>query len=242
MSDKPRVALFVTCLVDQLAPTTGRAAVRILTAAGCDVTFPEAQTCCGQPAFNSGFPEEARRLARHFVEVFEPYDAVVAPSGSCTAMVRAYYPSLFDGAERDRIAALTARTYELTEYLVEVLDRPELGAQVDRTVSYHASCHLLRELGVRDAPRRLLDAAGVELVELRDAARCCGFGGTFSVLHPEIGVPMADEKLDDAVAAGAGCLVACDTGCLAHLQGRARERGLDLDVEHVATVVAAGLP
>ena len=241
MSDRPTVALFVTCLVDQLAPATGQAACRLLDAAGCDVEFPRAQTCCGQPAFNSGFPADARRLARHFADVFEPYEAVVAPSGSCTAMVRSYYPSLFDGPERARFEAIAAKTYELTEFLVDVRSQPDVGAHVDRPVSYHASCHLLRELGVRDAPRQLLDAAGADLVELADAERCCGFGGTFSVVHPEIGVPMADEKLDQAVTAGAGCLVACDTGCLAHLAGRARARGLDLDVLHVADVVAAGL-
>ncbi len=241
MSDRPRVALFVTCLVDQLAPSTGQAAYRLLDAAGCDVEFPAAQTCCGQPAFNSGFPGDARRLARHFADVFGPYEAIVAPSGSCTAMVRVYYPTLFEASERDRFEAIAAKTYELTEFLVDVRDRPDLGARVDRPVSYHASCHLLRELGVTDAPRRLLDAAGVDLVELPDPERCCGFGGTFSVVHPEIGVPMADDKLDQAVAAGTGCLVACDTGCLAHLAGRARTRGLSLEVRHVVDVVAEGL-
>jgi L-lactate dehydrogenase complex protein LldE len=241
VSDRPLVALFVTCLVDQLAPATGQAACRLLEAAGCDVEFPSAQTCCGQPAFNSGFPGDARRLARHFADVFESCETIVAPSGSCTAMVRAYYPSLFEGPERARFEAIAAKTYELTEFLVDVRSQPDLGARVHRPVSYHASCHLLRELGVRDAPRRLLDTAGVDLVELADAERCCGFGGTFSVMHPEIGVPMADEKLDQAVTAGAGCLVACDTGCLAHLAGRARARGLDLEVTHVADVIAAGL-
>ena len=241
MTDRPSVALFVTCLVDQVAPATGQAACRLLDAAGCDVDFPTAQTCCGQPAFNSGFPGDARRMARHFADVFEPYEAIVAPSGSCTAMVRAYYPTLFEGSERARFDSIAAKTYELTEFLVDVRGRPDLGAHVETSVSYHASCHLLRELGVADAPRRLLDAAGVRIVELTDPERCCGFGGTFSVVHPEIGVPMADEKLDQAVAAGAGCLVACDTGCLAHLQGRARARGLPLEVRHVADVVAGGL-
>ncbi len=237
----PQVALFVTCLVDQVSPETGRSAVRLLEAAGCEVTFPAGQTCCGQPAFNSGYPADARRLARHFVDVFADAEAVVAPSGSCVAMVRCYYPTLFTEPERTRVEALAAKTYELTEYLVDVLGRPDLGAHVDTTVAYHPSCHLLRELGVRDAPRRVLDAAGAPVVELVDAERCCGFGGTFSVLHPEISVPMADEKLDRVVATGARTVTACDTGCLVHLATRARHRGLDLAVRHVADVVADGL-
>jgi len=237
----PQVALFVTCLVDQVSPETGRSAVRLLEAAGCEVTFRTGQTCCGQPAFNSGYPADARRLARHFVDVFADAEAVVAPSGSCVAMVRCYYPTLFTGPERTRVEAVAAKSYELTEYLVDVLGRPDLGAHVDTTVAYHPSCHLLRELGVRDAPRRVLDAAGAPVVELVDAERCCGFGGTFSVLHPEISVPMADEKLDRVVATGARTVAACDTGCLVHLATRARHRGLDLTVRHVADIVADGL-
>jgi L-lactate dehydrogenase complex protein LldE len=237
----PQVALFVTCLVDQVAPATGRSAVRLLEAAGCEVTFPSAQTCCGQPAYNSGYPADARRLARHFVDVFGDAEAIVAPSGSCTAMVRRYYPTLASGTERARIEAVAAKTYELTEYLVDVLGRPDLGAHVETPVVYHASCHLLRELGVRDAPRRVLDAAGVPVVDLVDEERCCGFGGTFSVLHPEISVPMADEKLDRAVASGARTIAACDTGCLVHLATRAQARQLDLTLRHVADVVADGL-
>ena len=237
----PRVALFVTCLVDQVSPSTGRAAVRLLEAAGCEVTFPAAQTCCGQPAFNSGYPADARRLARHFAAVFADADAVVAPSGSCVAMVRRYHPTLVSGPERSRLAAVSAKTYELTEYLVDVLGRPDLGARVDTPVTYHASCHLVRELGVRDAPRRLLAAAGTPIESMVDEERCCGFGGTFSVLHPEISVPMADEKLDRAMASGARTIAACDTGCLLHLATRAQHRGLDVDVRHVADLVAEGL-
>ncbi len=237
-----RVGLFVTCLVDQFAPQTGRSAVRLLEAAGCTVEFPEAQTCCGQPGFNAGFPDDARRLARHFTDVFEPYEAIVAPSGSCAAMVHRYYPTLFDGAERDRVAAVSAKTYELTQFLVDVLERPDLGIGVEGTVTYHASCHLLRELGVADAPRQLLDDAGVTIADMVDVERCCGFGGSFSVSHPEISVPMADEKLDRAVASGAPQLTACDTGCLLHLATRARRRGVPLEFRHVADVLAEGLP
>jgi L-lactate dehydrogenase complex protein LldE len=235
------VALFVTCLVDQMAPSTGRSAVRLLEAAGCEVAFPEAQTCCGQPAFNSGYRRDALRLARHFASVFGNYETIVAPSGSCVAMVRRYFPTLADGEERARFEAIGQKTYELTEFLVDVLGRPDLGARADEPVTYHPSCHLLRELGVRDAPRRLLDAAGVPVVELADEERCCGFGGTFSVLHPEIAVPMADAKLDQAMATGARTLTACDTGCLLHLATRAQRRGLELELRHVADLLAGGL-
>ena len=237
-----RVALFVTCLVDQVAPSTGRSAVRLLEAAGCDVAFPEAQTCCGQPAFNAGYRRDARRLARHFAAVFGEHEAIVAPSGSCVAMVRQYYPTLVSGEERARLEAIAAKTYELTEFLVDILGRPDLGARAEGSVAYHPSCHLLRELGVRDAPRRLLDAAGIPAVDLADAERCCGFGGAFSVLHPEIAVPMADEKLDHAVTTGVRTLTACDTGCVVHLATRAQRRGLDLAVRHLADVIAEGLP
>jgi L-lactate dehydrogenase complex protein LldE len=236
-----QVALFVTCLVDQLAPATGQSAVRLLEAAGCEVIFPAAQTCCGQPAFNTGFPADAQRLARHFLDVFEPYDAVVAPSGSCAAMVHHFYPTLFDGAERQRAASVAAKTYELTQFLVDVLDRPDLGATCDVSVTYHASCHLLRELGVDDAPRKLLAAAGVTIAEMTEADRCCGFGGTFSIEHPEMAVPMADVKLDRALATQSATLVACDSGCLLHLGTRADERGLAITFRHVADVIADGL-
>ena len=238
-----QVALFVTCLVDQVAPDTGRAAVRLLEVAGCEVEFPADQTCCGQPAYNSGFPDDARRLALHFLDVFEGYEAVVSPSGSCAAMVRHYYPELWNDLPgmRRRAEAVGERTYELTEFLVDVLGHPDLGAQVGGQVTYHASCHLLRELGVREAPRRVLNAAGVQIVEMADPERCCGFGGTFSVTLPEISVPMADAKLDMAVATGVRTLVACDTGCLLHLATRARRRGLDIECRHVADVVGTGL-
>lgn len=236
-----RVALFVTCLVDQLAPETGRSACRLLEAAGCDVEFPPAQTCCGQPAANSGYPDAACRLAHHFLDVFEPFEAVVSPSGSCTAMVRRF-PELLQGPDRTRAEQVASKTHELTEFLVDVLERPDLGATSAATVAYHPSCHLLRELRVSTAPRQLLATAGATVTELDDEDRCCGFGGTFSAFHPEISVPMADAKLDRAVAAGAPTVVACDTGCLVHLASRAARRGLTLDFRHVADVVSDGLP
>jgi L-lactate dehydrogenase complex protein LldE len=236
------VALFVTCMVDTVTPDTGVAAVRLLEAAGCAVEFPEAQTCCGQPAVSAGEPEAAARLARHFVAVFEPYDAVVAPSGSCAAMVHHWYTRLLDGGWRERAAALADRTYELSQYLVDVLDRADLGAHVDGRVTVHDACHGLRNLGVGDAPRALLAAAGAEIVEMDEAQTCCGFGGTFAVNHGEIATPLADAKLAFASSTGADWLVACDQACLLHLEGRRRRVGADGPRPvHIADLLAAGL-
>ncbi|HZP30278.1 MAG TPA: (Fe-S)-binding protein, partial [Acidimicrobiia bacterium] len=204
---RPRVALFVTCMVDTVTPDTGIAAVRLLEAAGCTVEFPPAQTCCGQPAVSAGEPEAAARLARHFVEVFEPYEAIVAPSGSCAAMVHHWYTRLLDGGWRERARAVAARTFELSQYLVDVLGRADLGARVDARVTVHDACHGLRNLGVQGAPRVLLAAAGAEIVEMDEAQTCCGFGGTFAVAHGEISTPLADAKLGFASATGADWLV-----------------------------------
>lgn len=187
----PTVALFVTCVVDQLAPEVGIGAVRLLEAAGVAVEFPSAQTCCGQPACNAGEPEAATRLARHFLDVFEPHEAVVAPSGSCVAMVHHWYERLLTGRDAECARALAAKTYELTSYLVDEIGAPDLGARIDATVTVRDACHGLRTLGVRDAPRRLLEAAGATIVELEEPETCCGFGGTFSVEHGEIAAPLA---------------------------------------------------
>ncbi len=238
----PEVALFVTCLVDQFAPEAAIGAVRLLEAAGCKVTFPEAQSCCGQPAVNTGEPEAAAVLARHFVEVFEPYPAVVSPSGSCVAMVHHWYPQLLEGAWRDRAVALAERTYELSGYLADVLDQTDLGARVDDLVTVHDACHGLRVLGTREAPRRLLAGAGAELVEMSEPEICCGFGGTFAAKHPEMSAPMADDKLAQAAATGARWLVACDSGCLLHLAGRRRRTGTGPEPVHLAELLARGLP
>jgi L-lactate dehydrogenase complex protein LldE len=238
----PTVALFVTCMVDTVTPDTGVAAVRLLEAAGCTVEFPAAQTCCGQPAVSAGEPEAAARLARHFVEVFEPYEAVVAPSGSCAAMVHHWYTRLLEGRWQERAAKLAARTYELSQFLVDVLGRADLGARVDGRVTVHDACHGLRNLGVGAAPRALLAAAGADIVEMDEAQTCCGFGGTFAVSHGEISTPLADAKLAFAASTGADWLVACDQACLLHLEGRRRRvaAGGPRPV-HVADLLAAGL-
>jgi L-lactate dehydrogenase complex protein LldE len=237
----PEVALFVTCLVDQFAPDAGVAAVRLLEAAGCSVAFPAAQSCCGQPALNTGEPEAAAVLARHFVEVFEPCETIVSPSGSCVAMVHHWYPRILEGAWRERAEAVVSRTHELTGYLADVLHRTDLGARVEESVTVHDACHGLRVLGLKGASRRLLEAAGATVVEMDDPEVCCGFGGTFAAKHGEISTPMADDKLAQAEATGARYLVACDSGCLLHLAGRRRRTGRGPEPLHVAELLARGL-
>lgn len=235
------VAVFATCLVDNLCPGVAVAAVRLLEAAGCTVVFPEAQSCCGQPAMNTGEPEAAATLARHFVETFEPYDAIVSPSGSCTAMVHHWYPQLLDGSWRSRAEAVATRTHELATYLVDVLGRDDLGARVGASVTVHDACHGLRVLGLKAAPRRLLEAAGAEVVEMAEPEICCGFGGTFAEKHPEMSAPMADDKLSQAAATGADYLVAGDAGCVLHLAGRRRRSEVGPEPIHYAEVLARGL-
>ena len=240
------VALFVTCVVDQFAPAAGVAAVRLLEAAGCRVVFPEAQSCCGQPALNTGEPEAATILARRFVEVFEPYEAVVSPSGSCVAMIHHWYPRILAGSGGDwaaRTERVVARTHELSGYLADVLGRVDLGCRLGAgdDVTVHDACHGLRVLGVKEAPRRLLAAAGATVVEMSDPESCCGFGGTFAVKHGEISAPLADDKLASADATGARWLVACDSGCLLHLGGRRRRTGAGPEPIHLAELLARGL-
>ncbi len=238
----PMVALFVTCVVDQLSPGVGVGTVRLLEAAGVTVDFPPAQTCCGQPACNAGEPEAATRLARHFLDVFEPYEAVVAPSGSCVAMVHHWYERLLTGRDAERARTLAAKTYELTSYLVDVLGQVDLGAHIDDSVTVHDACHGLRTLGVRDQPRRLLEAAGATLIDLEESETCCGFGGTFSVKHGEIAGPLADDKLGHAAATGAKWLVSGDVACLLHLEGRRRRTRVGPEPVHIAQLLASGLP
>ncbi len=237
----PTVALFVTCVVDALTPDTGIAATRLLEAAGCKVEFPVAQTCCGQPAITAGQPEAAAVLARRFVETFEPYEAVVAPSGSCAATVHHWYTRVLEEPWRSRAASLAERTYELTQYLVDVVGRPDLGARVEATVAVHDACHMLRNLGVRTPPRTLLGHAGATIVEMDEADVCCGFGGLFATAHGEVSAPLADAKLGFAAATHADCLVACDQACLLHLAGRRRRTGVGPPPVHLADLLAAGL-
>jgi L-lactate dehydrogenase complex protein LldE len=245
MSTPDRVSLFITCIVEQFFPQVGRATVEVLERCGLQVDFPEAQTCCGQPAFNTGYRDEARRVARAWLAAFRDSQAIVAPSGSCVSFVRNHFAELFHDspAELAEARRLSLRTWELTEFLVSVLRRDDIGAAFAGKVGYHESCHLLRELEISSQPRSLLrKVRGLELRELDLAKECCGFGGTFSVKFPELSVAMADEKLRSAVRAGAETLVACDTSCLMHLDGRARRLGVPLRCLHIAELLAGCQP
>jgi len=237
----PRVALFVTCLVDLIRPSIGFAAVKLLEQAGCTVEVPAAQTCCGQPAYNSGDEADTRAIARNVIEAFEGYDYVVAPSGSCAGMIREHYPALF--AETPELYAraqhLAKRTYELVSFLVDIRGMTQVAARYDGVASYHDSCSGLRELGIKAQPRLLLGSvAGLSLTELPGAETCCGFGGTFCIKYPEISTRMVDDKAADVVATGADTLLAGDLGCLMNMAGRLARRGDIIRVRHVAEVLA----
>lgn len=238
---KPRVALFVTCLVDLYRPSIGFAAIRLLEQAGCQVEVPRAQTCCGQPAYNAGDRATARDLARGILEAFGGYDYVVVPSGSCGGMLKHHMPHLFDNDPnlRARAMALGDRTFELISFLTDVMGLDRVSGQYrGGPVTYHDSCSGLRELGVKEQPRRLLRGIGAEVVEMADPEVCCGFGGTFCVKYPEISVRMASDKARDIVATGASTVVAGDLGCLLNMAGRLQREGHTTQVRHVAEVLA----
>ena len=238
---KHRVALFVTCLVDLHRPSIGFAAIRLLEQAGCTVEVPRAQTCCGQPAYNAGDRTTARDLAQGIVEAFEGYDYVVVPSGSCGAMLKRHLPHLFDDDPnlRVRADALAARTFELVRFLTDVLGVETLPARwTGGTVTYHDSCSGLRELAIKEQPRKLLEAIGAPVVEMEDPELCCGFGGLFCVKYPEISVRMVSDKTRDIVATGAGTVLATDLGCLLNIAGRLQREGHAVKVRHVAEVLA----
>jgi L-lactate dehydrogenase complex protein LldE len=236
-----RVALFITCLGDQFFPVVGECVVAVLRRLGVEVTFNPAQTCCGQPAFNTGYRREAQEVAARVLDQFENAEYVVAPSGSCTTMVRVFYPELFadDPARLRQAESLRARFFEFSEFLVKILKVEDVGASFHRRVTYHDSCHLLRELGIESEPRKLIRAVkGIELVEMEDNQLCCGFGGTFAVKFPEVSMAMAADKLRAASDSGAEIIVANDSGCLMHLAGAIHRRSLSLQTMHLAEVLA----
>ena len=235
-----RVALFVTCVGDLVSPGPPRAAVEVLEAMGVRVEVPLGQTCCGQPALNSGYPREARVLAHRWLRTFAPYDAVVSTSGSCTATVHHAYPRLLEGDERRQAEELAARSWEFTQFVAEF--GHGLTLRLDATVTYHDSCHMLRTLHERRSPRTLLDRIdGVTLVEMSDSEVCCGFGGTFSTKMPDVSVTMADHKLGDVRESAAQYLVSADPACLMHLQGRADATRAGVRTRHIAEVVREAL-
>ena len=236
-----RVALFVTCLVDLFRPSVGIAAVKLLEEAGCTVEVPPLQVCCGQPAYNSGDRATTRAIAVQVIEAFEGYDAVVAPSGSCGGMLSHHYPGLFDDDPAIKVRAenLAGRSYELMAFLVDVLGVETVAARYDGAVTYHDSCSGLRELGVKDQPRRLLATVqGLSIREMKTPEVCCGFGGTFCVKYPEISNAMVGEKSADITESGAGTLLAGDLGCLMNMAGKLQRQGSTVRVRHVAEVLA----
>ena len=243
-----RVALFIPCFVDQLFPNVGIAMVKVLQRLNVEVDFPSAQTCCGQPAFNTGYWDEARELAKRYCEIFADADAIVCPSGSCTAMVRNFYPELLAGSvggagARPATAAIPAcvsNTFEFSEFLVRKLGVTDVGARFPAKVTYHDACHALRELRLKDEPRELLrNVKELELVEMSEAETCCGFGGTFSVKFPMISYAMDEVKCTSIKQTGAEYVVSGDSSCLMQIDGYLRRKGLPIKTVHLAEVLAA---
>ncbi|MEJ2165167.1 MAG: (Fe-S)-binding protein [Desulfobacterales bacterium] len=241
MTSPKRVTLFIQCLVDGVYPEVGEAMVAIFRKLGINIMCPTRQTCCGQPAFNSGYRRQARIAAKRFIEIFETADSIVCPSGSCVTMVRSHYAELLreDVSWERRARQVAGKTFELTQYLVDILGVDDLGARYDGKITYHDSCHLLRSLRVREQPRRLLrKVSGAEFVELYDSDRCCGFGGAFAVKYADISAAMVEDKVNRIIASGADTVAGCDMGCLMNIQGMLSRKGSDIKVRHIAQILA----
>lgn len=236
------VQLFIPCFVDQLYPQTAFNMIKVLEKAGCTVEYNTEQTCCGQPAFNAGFRDEAKEVCSKFIKDFRGADYIVAPSASCVGFIRNYYLKMFDNSSvHNEVKDLGKRTFELTDFLVNVLHVEDLGATLNGTVTYHDSCAALRECRIKEEPRKLLGKVrGLELVEMNDVETCCGFGGTFAVKFEAISIGMADQKTANAVATGAQYIVSTDLSCLMHLDGYIRHKGLNIRTMHIADVLANG--
>ncbi len=237
---KDKVSLFIPCFVDQLLPQIAVDTVKVLRRIGYEVDYPEDQTCCGQPAFNTGYWDEARPCAEHFVQVFKQADAVVCPSGSCVTMVRNFYPDLLAKSTlRGEALALASRTFELSEFLVKVAGVTQVGASFPHAVTYHASCHGLRELKLRDEPLQLLrQVHGLKLIEMARSEECCGFGGTFAMKFADISAAMGTSKAENVAATGAEFVTAIDPSCLLHLQGILGKRQAPIRTIHLASILA----
>lgn len=239
-NDKP-VTLFIQCLVDGMYPEVGEAVVRLFENLNIPVDIPIDQTCCGQPAFNSGYRREALIAARRFIEIFEGARVIVCPSGSCVDMVKHQYPFLFkdDPAWQKRALAVSRKIFELTEYIVDVLKIEDVGASFEGRVTYHDSCHLLRNLGVADQPRKLIaKVRGLKLIEMENAQKCCGFGGLFSVKFPDISTAILEEKTANIIAAGADAVVGCDISCLMNIEGMLKRKNVSIKTLHIAQLLA----
>jgi L-lactate dehydrogenase complex protein LldE len=235
-----QASLFVTCIIDQLYPEVGASVVRVLRKLGVKVDFPQDQTCCGQPLYNSGFTRQARQLAHRVIKSFGSSEYVVVPSGSCAAMMRVFYLDLLEDDPHFGQPArqLASRVYEFSEFLVDVLGVEDVGAVYPGTVTYHPSCHLLRELEVREAPGKLLGkVSGLELLDLPREENCCGFGGAFSVKYPHISQDMVADKVSDVTSTGANTLVSCDMGCLMNIGGALGRQGHNIKIRHLAQLL-----
>lgn len=239
-----KVSIFITCLADTMYPEVGESVVRLLHRYGCEVDFPVGQTCCGQPAFNSGYQDEAREVARNMIRAFEHSDYIVSPSGSCTGMVHHYYPHLFADEPEwlEKAEELVSKTYEFSQFLVQVLGIEDLGAEFAEKVTYHPSCHAMRLLGVKEEPLRLLNhVKGMEFVELNAKEDCCGFGGTFAIKMADMSEAMVCEKAKNIVATNATVLVGTDMGCLMNINGRLNKEGQTIKVMHLAQLLEEGV-
>jgi L-lactate dehydrogenase complex protein LldE len=237
-----QVQLFIPCFVDQLYPQTGLNMVKVLEKLGCNVFYNPKQTCCGQPAFNAGYWEDAKAVAHKFLNDFDKDFFIVAPSGSCTGYIRNYYEKLFEGTS-DQKNSLRVRThlFEFTEFLVDVLKVEDLGAVFDGKVTYHDACGALRECGIKQQPRKLLShVKGLELVEMKECETCCGFGGTFAIKFESISIGMAQTKVQSALETGANYIVSTDVSCMMHVQGYIEKNKLPIQSLHIADVLASG--
>lgn len=235
------VSLFIQCLVDTMFPETGEAMITVFDRLNIPYDYPQGQTCCGQPAFNSGYHHDAAGAARHFIDIFENAEIIVCPSGSCVHMVRHHYPELFkdDPEMYKRAKAVGEKTFEFTQYLVDELGITDVLAQFSGLVTYHDSCHLSRGLGIVNQPRILLNnVRGLEFTEMTDSDTCCGFGGTFSINYPEISTAMVDEKIENILASKADIVTGCDISCLMNISGRLSRRKEKIKVLHIAQILA----
>ena len=237
-----RVQIFIPCFIDQMYPQTAFNMVKVLEKAACDVTYNTNQTCCGQPAFNAGFWDEARAVAAKFIKDFDGTDYIVAPSASCVGFVKNYYGKLFENSSsHNNVKDLGNRIFEFSSFLTDVVKIENFGAELNAKATYHDSCAALRECKIKEGPRKLLNKVkGLELVEMVDNETCCGFGGTFAVKFEPISVAMADQKALHAIATGAEYIISTDTSCLLHLDGYIKKKGLPIKTMHIADVLASG--
>jgi len=237
-----QVQLFIPCFVDQLYPQTGMNMVKVLEKLGCSVTYNHKQTCCGQPAFNAGYRDQARSVARKFLHDFDGQGYIVGPTGSCTGYIRNFYDKLFENSSEHNLCnTVQGNVFEFSEFITQILKKEDVGAMLNGKATYHDACGALRECGIKEAPRRLLShVAGLELIEMAECETCCGFGGTFAVKYEPISIGMAQVKMKSALATGAEYIITTDVSCMMHMQGYIDNHRLPLRTMHIADVLASG--